>query len=361
MSPERSTTFHIGERLVGGDAAPFVIAELGLNHAGSLGRAIELVDAAAAAGASAIKLQTIDAAQLVAPSCPPPAHVAVPSLAAFFESFELNEAAHVAVIARARAHGLAVMSTPFSLGAVDMLERIGLDAYKIASGDITFEPLVARCASTGRPLVISTGMSDLSEIAAALATARRRGASGIALLHCVSAYPTPEGSENLNAIVTLASRFGVPVGLSDHSPDTALAPAAFALGATVYERHLVLERGDGSIDEAVSSTPAELATLVRVARRTRRALGNGEKHCLPAERVNRFASRRALYAVHSLLAGAIVRAEDVIALRPADGLPPSRLDDLVGVTLTRDVAAGTAFHEADLPVRCAFGEHRHVA
>src|SRR5687768_1242833 len=186
----------IGRRAIGPDARVFAVAELGLNHGGDLQQAIALVDAAAHAGASAIKLQTLCADRLVAPSCPPPAHVNVSSLREFFSTFELDADAHRAVVTRAREHGLAVLSTPFSEDVLPMLEELDIDAYKIASGDLTYDGLIAAVAATGKPLVLSTGMSTLAEVIRAVHVARRAGAEGIAVLHCVSAYPTPPGSEN---------------------------------------------------------------------------------------------------------------------------------------------------------------------
>src|SRR5262245_48703437 len=203
----------IGGRRVAEDVPLFAIAEIGINHGGSIDRASALVDAAASAGAHAIKLQTIIARELVAESCPAPRHVRANSLVDFFARFELDEAAHQLLADQARAHGLKVMSTPFSLDAVDMLERVGVDAYKIASGDLTWDQLIARCASTGKPLVISTGLSTLAEVHHALAVARAAGARHVALLHCVSAYPVPRGSENLLAIGRLLKECRVPVGL----------------------------------------------------------------------------------------------------------------------------------------------------
>lgn len=349
MSRNRGPVIEIAGRRVGTGQPVFAIAEIGLNHSGSVARAIALVDAAADAGASAIKLQTLVADELVAPDAPPPAHVPAGSMRDFFASFELNEAAHRAVIARARARGLSVLATPLSESSVEMLARVGVDAFKIASGDLTWDALIQRCAEAGRPLVISTGMSNLSEIARALRNAREAHAAGVALMHCVSAYPVPEGSENLRAIATLAEAFGVPVGLSDHGSDGFALPLAVALGASLYERHIVLEAGDGSIDADVSSTPAELGVMIRAAARAARALGTGEKVCLPAEAINRRASRRALYATRPLPAGHVVSNEDVIALRPAAGLDPHRLPHLVGTRLERGLDAGTPFVEGDLP------------
>jgi sialic acid synthase SpsE len=327
----------IGTRRVGPGAPLFVIAEIGLNHGGSLERALALVDAAASAGASAVKLQTLVAAELVAPS----------PTRDFFAAFELDEAAHHTIAARARARGLAFLSTPLSLGAVDMLERVGVDAYKVASGDITFVQLIDRCARTGAPILISSGASTLDEVARALDTAQRGGAAGAAVLHCVSAYPLPQGSENLRAIATMVQAFPVPVGLSDHGSDTSAVPIAVACGASLYERHVVLAKDDGSVDAAVSSTPDELTEVVRVAARAALSLGTGVKVCRPAE-AGSMVNRRGLYAARPLREGHVLAAGDVIALRPASALTPDRLRELIGVTLTRHVDQGTPFHLTDL-------------
>ncbi len=246
------------------------------------------------------------------------------------------------------AGGAEAIITPLSLASVDLLERVGVDAYKIASGDITWDELIRRSAQTGKPLVISTGMASLREVSHAVAIARLGGAPGVALLHCVSAYPVPPGSENLRAIVTLERAFRVPVGLSDHGADEFAVPLAVTLGASLYERHLVLEAGDGSIDAAVSSTPDRFAGLVRAAARASAALGTGEKACQRAEAVNLRASRRALCAARRLTAGRVVEAADIVALRPAVGLMPGRAAELIGRPLTRDVDEGWPFVEEDL-------------
>jgi len=330
----------IGGRAVGAGLPLFVIAEIGLNHNGSLERALEMVDAAAAAGVSAVKLQTLQAAALVAPSCPAPAHVQAESLSDFFSTFELGEAAHEAVAERARQHGLTFLSTPFSLESVDLLQRVGVDAFKIASGDLTWDGLIERVAATGKPLLISTGMSTLNEISHAVTTARLAGAAEIALLHCVSAYPTPRGSENLRAIETLARSFAVPVGLSDHGDDTFGVPLAVACGASVYERHFMLEGDVDAIDGPVSSTASEFASLIHIAARTREALGNGIKECTTAEAPNRVPSRRGLYAATALTRGTRIEPSHLIALRPGDGIPANQLKDLLGRRVACDVQAG---------------------
>lgn len=349
--PRNDAVIRIGGREVGAGHPLFAIAEIGLNHSGHLDRALAMVDQAADAGASAVKLQTIEASALVAPACPAPAHVTAASLSDFFATFELDEAAHRAVAARARERGLAFMSTPFSLESVDLLTRVGVDAFKIASGDLTWDGLIEKVARSGRPLVISTGMSSLEEVAHALATARGAGAGEIALLHCVSAYPNPRGAENLRAIQTLAETFGVPVGLSDHADDTFAVPVAVALGASVYERHFMLEGDTDAIDGPVSSTPAAFAALVASAARTAAALGTGEKRCEPAEAPNLVPSRRALYARRLLPVGTIISEADLIALRPGDGIPAHRIHDVVGCRVISDVSAGAAIRSTQIVSR----------
>ena len=337
----------IGGRAVGGTQPLFVIAEIGLNHGGSFDRAVALVEAAAAAGASAVKFQTLIADELVAPGAPAPMHVDAESLRDFFAQFELSEAAHQTLADRARELGLAVIATPFSEASVDMLTRVGVDAFKIASGDITYRGLIKKCARTGKPLIISTGMSDLIEIRDAVGWARVGGAASVALLHCVSAYPVPEGSENLRAITTLADVFGTVTGLSDHSAHSQ-ASLAVALGASIYERHLMLSAGDGSIDADVSSTPGQIAAIVKSAARIQSAMGDGVKQCNAAERGNRLASRRSLYCTRTVAAGELIQDRDVIALRPGIGLSPDCHAELIGRPAPRDMEAGMAFVASDL-------------
>jgi sialic acid synthase SpsE len=336
----------IGGRRVGSGKPMFVVAEIGLNHGGSVDVAREMVAAAAAAGASAIKLQTLRADRLVAPNCPAPGHVSTASLRDFFSAFELDEDAHHRLASDARRRGLTFMSTPFDLEAVDMLERVGCEAYKIASGDITNTGLLECVARTGKPIILSTGMSSTTEIAAALGTLHAAGGRDIALLHCVSSYPVPQYSQNLRAISDLARTFDVPIGLSDHSTDPNAIVLAVALGASIYEKHFMLE-GQDAIDAAVSATPEMLADLIQSAEAARRALGHGRKECLAPEAGNRDSSRRSLYATRDLRVGDVVTADAVVALRPAVGLDPRCGRDLIGRVMTRDLPAGTPFLESD--------------
>jgi sialic acid synthase SpsE len=342
----------IGRRSIGPHAPVFAVAEIGLNHGGDLQQALALVDAAASSGAKAIKLQTLYADRLVAASCPAPTHVNASSLREFFSTFELDADAHRAVVARAREHELAVLSTPFCEDVLPMLEELDVDAYKIASGDLTYDGLIAAVARTGKPIILSTGMSSLAEVLQAVNVARRAGAEGIAVLHCVSAYPTPPGSDNLRAIHTLSCALDVPVGLSDHSAGGLIpAVAAVALGACIYERHLMLS--EDVIDRAVSSRPAEFRAIVNAMESARLAMGDGRKRCLPAERPNLVPSRRGLYARRALRAGHRVTAGDVIALRPASALRPSDLPRLLDSVLSHDLPAGAPFRATDIAIERA--------
>lgn len=351
----------IGTHRVGPEEPLFVIAELGINHGGDLDRALALVDGAATAGASAIKLQCFHADQLIADRCPPPRHLDIGSMREFFRGFELGPEAYEAIFTLARASGLAVMATAFDAEAIDMLEALDCDAYKVASGDLTHDRLIERLAATGRPLVLSTGMSAMAEVADAWAWARACGAREIALLHCVSAYPVPSGNENLLAIATLRDAFDLPVGLSDHGTDPLAAALTVALGGRLYEKHLRLEEDPNAADAAVSVTPSGLGELIESARRASRQLGDGAKVCQAAESANRVPSRRSLYARHALQAGERVTADAIVALRPASGLDPRRWRQLVGVTLDRDIAAGAPFVEADLDENRDRQEYRGVA
>src|SRR5262245_58718169 len=249
MSPDRRAVaaIFIGGRRIAADMPPFVIAGIGTHHLDDLSGALSLVDAAAAAGAHAIALHTIAQAPL-------------------------DETAHCAIAKRAWSLGVCVMSTPSSLAAVSFLERVGIDAYRIDSGDLTHDQLITRCAATGKPVVLSTGLSSLAGARHAVAVARFAGAREVALLHGVPADPVPRGSENLLAIRALAEECLVPVGLSDYAEDTFALPMAVALGASIYERPLSYESSEERTEGAVSSTPAELAAAIGAARRAWAAL-----------------------------------------------------------------------------------------
>jgi N,N'-diacetyllegionaminate synthase len=308
-----------------------------------------MVDAAAGAGASAIDLQ------IGAESDPFADGHGTSALdddgssvhADGSSRSQLDAQACRALVAHARARGLAIVATPFSFRDVELLEALDVDGYKIRSGDLTYCRLIDYCARTRKPVILSTGMATAAEIRESVWFASRAGGHHTAILHCVSAHPVPRGSENLRAIATLASTFRLPIGLSDHSNLPAAVSIAIALGACLYERHLRLD-DDESLNREASSTPGELAAIVRMAAETAAALGHGRKECLSAEENNLAASRRSLRAARRLPAGHVVKVDDIAVLRPGTGLPPEREADLIGVRLTRTIDDGGAFLACDL-------------
>ena len=245
------------------------------------------------------------------------------------------------MLAKGRELGLHVFSTPFDETAVDFLETLDVPAYKIASFEIVDHALIAKVASTGKPMIISTGMADLSEISEGIAVAREAGARDIVLLHCVSAYPAPVEDINLRTIAHLGEAFGVVSGLSDHTLGTEVAIASIALGGSVVEKHVTLRRADGGPDAAFSLEPAELDALVRDCRSAWSALGRVNYHRVRSEQSNTV-FRRSLYAVKDIDEGELMNADNVRSIRPGYGLLPKHLDNVLGRRAVGKIARGTA-------------------
>jgi N-acetylneuraminate synthase/N,N'-diacetyllegionaminate synthase len=342
----------IDGRRIGGGEPVYVIAEAGVNHDGDVGRALALVDAAADAGADAVKFQTFDPAALASGDAPLADYQRDAgesgSQRAMLERLALAEADFERLAARARERGIAFLSTPFDEGSAGVLERIGVPAFKVGSGELTNLPLLRSLAARGRPLLLSTGMATLEEVGAAVDAIRGAGDPALALLHCVSSYPAPLDQANLRAIATLREAFGVPVGYSDHCMELEASVAAVALGAVLVERHLTLDRGAPGPDHAMSSEPAELAELVRRIRRVESALGDGVKAPQPAEAGTRDVARRSLVATRDLSAGERVGAGDVAIKRPGGGLAPDDLGRVVGAILAAAVRRDEPFAERHL-------------
>ena len=337
------TEFAIAGRKIGPGEPPFVIAELSGNHNGRIERALDLIDAAAAAGADAVKLQTYTADTLTLKH-DGPGFLIESGLWAGRTLHELYSEAftpfewHGALFERARAKGLIAFSSPFDETAIALLEDLGAPAFKIASFEAIDLPLIERAARSGKPLIISTGMASRGEIGAAVACARGAGAQ-VALLHCVSAYPASHADANLRMIPRLAADFDCVAGLSDHTPGTAAAVAAVALGAGIIEKHFTLARADGGPDAAFSLEPAELVALVRDCRAAWEALGAADYRRGEAERANR-QFRRSLYIVRDVQKGRRLTPADVRSIRPGFGLEPARLPDVLGRAARRDLARG---------------------
>lgn len=247
---------------------------------------------------------------------------------------------HPALFEHARKIGITCFSSPFDPSAVELLENLGAPAYKIASFEVIDIPLIERAAATGKPLIISTGMANSEEIYDAVAAARRAGAGGVALLHCVSGYPTPASEANLLRIQALSRDFDCPIGLSDHSMGIEVAVAAVALGATIIEKHMTLARADGGPDAEFSLEPHEFAELVRGARNAFAALGAPE-HGRAASEQGNVAYRRSLYVVRDIAAGELFTDQNVRSIRPGYGLAPKLLPAVIGRRAARDIARGT--------------------
>jgi sialic acid synthase SpsE len=319
-----------------------LVAEIGNNHEGDAGLAREMLRAAAASGVHAVKFQTFRAERYVSPSDE--------RRFAQLKRFELSDDDVRSLAQQASDAGVAFISTPFDLPSVDLLEPI-VDALKVASGDLDFFPLVRRVAATDRPLVLSSGVSDLARIHRALDEVRavRGHLDDVALLHCTSAYPAPPSDANLRAIPYLAERLPVPIGFSDHTMGLDAAPLAVALGARIVEKHMTLEGIEsGFRDHELSLTPPQMEELARRIALAEELLGGGGKEVRDVERGVAEAVRRSISAGRDLPAGHVLREEDLVWLRPGGGVAPGREWTLVGRTLSRDLRGGERITESEL-------------
>ena len=341
-------TIQIGGQKVGEGAPCFIIAEAGVNHNGSLSTALELVDAAAWAGASAIKFQTFKTERLVSRTAPKAAYqqAATGSKETQFEmlrKLELSEKDHVRLLRHCRKKGLLFLSTPFDEESADFLESLGVPAFKIGSGELTNDLLLEHLARKKRPLILSTGMASLREVDAAVRALRNAGNRELALLHCVSNYPADPAQVNLRAMQTMARRYRAPVGYSDHTRGIEVAIGAAALGACALEKHLTLDRRMPGPDHQASIEPKELAAMVYAVRVVQSALGDGRKRPSASEKNVAEAARKSLVAARDLPRGAVLKRVDLTARRPGLGLPPSAWKQLAGKRCKRAIREGEVF------------------
>lgn len=341
----QNPSIDIAGRRIAIDASPYVIAELSANHNGKLETALRIIDAAKAAGASAVKLQTYRPDTITLNSDAEPFKVRGGlwdgrTLYDLYEEAHMPWEWHAALFEHARKRDITIFSSPFDTTAVDLLESLEAPAYKIASFEIVDLPLIRYVASTGKPMIISTGMADADEIGEAVEAARAGGCKELALLHCVSGYPAPAADYNLRTIADMRERFGVVIGLSDHTLDNTTALASIALGAAIIEKHFTLDRSGGGPDDTFSLEPAELAALCRDSRTAWDALGQVDYSRKSSEQGN-VKFRRSLYFVKALKAGETVTVDAVRSLRPGYGLAPKFLDQVVGRVVGKDVDFAT--------------------
>lgn len=339
-------TISIDGRLIGPGYPAYILAELSGNHNGDLQRAIDTIHAAADAGADGIKLQTYTAdtltidhrgEQFVVPGDGPWAGRTL---------YELYQEAHTPwewherLFAEARGRGMHIFSTPFDARAIELLEDLGAPAHKIASFELTDDTLLRAVAATNKPVIASTGMAGLEEIAHAVQVLRGGGAEQIVLLRCTSSYPAPDAAMNLATIPVLSSVMDLPIGLSDHSLGTTAPVVAVSLGACFIEKHFTLSRADGGVDSHFSIEPDEFSTLVRDVRRAEAMIGSVRFGAGLAEERN-IAFRRSLYVVADVVAGELFTVNNLRSIRPGYGLEPRYLDVVIGKRATMEIARGT--------------------
>lgn len=332
-------------RLIGKAHLPLVIAEMSGNHNQSLERALAIVEAAARAGAHALKIQTYTADTMTLDLNAGEFHIEHPlwggqSLHDLYQHAYTPWEWHEPIFARARELGLVAFSTPFDETAVDFLENLEVPAYKIASFENTDLPLIRKVATTGKPVIISTGMATLAELDETVRAARAAGCRELVLLKCTSTYPASPDNSNLLTIPHMRKLFDCEVGLSDHTGGIGAAIAAVALGATVIEKHFTLSRAEGGVDATFSLEPDELASLVIESERAWQAVGEVRYGPNDAERQS-MVFRRSLYVTRDLVAGECLSSQNVRAIRPGFGLPTKYLDVVIGRPVRRDVAKGT--------------------
>jgi len=340
-----SSSITVGTRTIGAGHPCFVIAEAGINHNGDVNLAAQLVEAAAAAGADAIKFQTHFPEHEMLKGGATAAYVGE-SLFDLLTRTALSKDAHVQMRDLAARKGVIFMSTPFSREAADFLETIGVPAYKTGSGELTNVPLQRHIARKGKPMIVSTGMSTPEEIDATVRALREERAS-FALMHCTSTYPTPFEHVQLGCIAALQTKYAVPVGFSDHTLGTAVSLAAVASGANLFEKHFTASRSLPGPDQQGSMEPKELEALVKDIRAIEQSLGASKK-IQPGEQDVRDMALHSVVTIRDVAAGATIGKDDVWVKRPGTGIPARQLGDVIGKVASRAIARDTLVRWEDL-------------
>ena len=335
----------IADRSIGIEYPPYIIAELSANHNGRLETALRIIEEAKKAGADAVKLQTYTADTITLNSDAEEFQIHGglwdgKTLYQLYQEAHMPWEWHKPLFEHARQLGITIFSSPFDNTAVDLLENLNAPAYKIASFEAVDLPLIKYVASTGKPMIISTGMADAEEIQEAIDAAREGGCQELAILHCVSGYPAPAEDYNLRTIPDMMQRFGLVTGLSDHTLDNTTAIASVVMGASIIEKHFTLDRNGGGPDDSFSLEPAELAALCRDSKTAWAALGQVDYGRKSSEQGN-VKFRRSLYFVKDMKAGDVITADCVRSVRPGFGIAPKYWQDIIGKELSREVIANT--------------------
>jgi|SRR5712671_732339 len=327
-------------------ARVLIIAEAGVNHNGDLEIAKLLIEAAAEAGADAVKFQTFRADEIASPQAAAAEYQIRnlrsprPSQRDLLRSLELDRSAHFALTNCAGEKGILFLSSPFDAKSADLLEEVGVPLFKLGSGELTNIPLLRHVARKRKPVILSTGMATLEEVGQAVRVLQAEGNDDIVLMHCVTQYPAPAAEINLRAMQTMAAAFQLPVGYSDHTEGNEIAFAATALGACCIEKHFTLSRTMEGPDHLASAEPSQLKSLVSGIRSIESALGNGVKRPAPSEMSNRLLVRRSVFAAAEIPAGTVLTPAVLACQRPGTGVPSERYDDLVGRRAARKFAVG---------------------
>ena len=335
----------IAGRRIAADEVPYVIAEMSANHNGNIETAFKIIEAAKQAGADAVKLQTYrpDTITLNCDTEDFRIHGGLwdgRTLYELYEEAHLPWEWHAPLFAHARKHGITIFSSPFDISAVDLLEDLNAPAYKIASFEAVDHALIKYVASTGKPMIISTGMADAQEIQEAIDAAREGCCKELAILHCVSGYPAPAEDYNLRTIPGMIQRFGLVTGLSDHTLDNTTAITSVAMGATIIEKHFTLDRSGGGPDDSFSLEPVELAALCKDTKTAWAALGQVDYGRKSSEQDN-VKFRRSLYFVKDLDKGQVLTTDAVRSVRPGFGMAPKHLEGIIGKRTLTAVKANT--------------------
>jgi N-acetylneuraminate synthase/N,N'-diacetyllegionaminate synthase len=334
-----------------------IIAEAGVNHNGNLEMALELIDKAAEAGADVVKFQTFKAENLVSESAQKAEYQISntsdkeESQFAMLKKLEIKEDWYPLLMERCKAKGIEFLSTGFDEDSLDFLEALNMPFYKIPSGEITNKPYLKHVAKKGKPIVLSTGMCDLKEIEDALGVLEENGISReqVVVLHCNTEYPTPMKDVNLMAMNNIARELGVKIGYSDHTLGIEVSVGAVALGARVIEKHFTLDRNLPGPDHVASLEPKELGALVRSVRNMESAIsGSGIKEPSESELKNREIARKSIHLNKELEAGHIIQIEDLVMLRPAIGISPMQMDEVLGKRLIRNLPKSSLINKEDL-------------
>lgn len=341
----QKTEINIGQRKIGPLDPCFVIAEAGVNHNGDVHLAMKMVDAAADAGADAIKFQTFEASKVASATAPKAAYqlrTTDPSESQqeMLKGLELAKSDYAKIAGYCQEKNIIFLSTAYDIQSLDLLLSLGMKAVKISSTDLTNAFILEAAARSSLPVICSTGMADMDEVRSAVRTLRNSACRQLALLHCVSGYPADPSTINLRAMQSMAEEFGVPVGYSDHTTGIEVPIAAVALGACIIEKHFTLDRKMSGPDHKASCEPDELKALVSAIRKVQSSLGNGKKQPTRVELDNRLKVRRSLAAARPLRAGTILTNEVLTALRPGTGVCPTEIDSVLGKTIAVSLKAG---------------------